>query len=205
VTKPAPGTGALLGRQWEPRVIARHAYNAGWKDALDLVTILAIAAAESQLFDHAIHVNLDLSEDRGIYQLSSVHKWITDTIAYDVVAASDAAYTLYKARGGFEDWVAYTSGVYLHDSYLGRAVRGVGNFAAETMLAWPVPDHADGTPYVHSFTSPVLNFQHRLGGCLAHLQAGRKLLGWKAAGVTVVGSVQTELAHGESAAKAPLP
>jgi hypothetical protein len=197
--------GSLAGHQWQPREIAGWCYDAGWKDAFLLVTAVAVVLAESQGYDRAVNTNPDGSIDRGIFQLNNVHKNITDYIAYDPVAATDAAFGLYVSRGSFADWAAHQSGVWLHDSYLGRATRGVGNMLADRLLQEPVPDHADGTPYVHAFTTPVLSFQHQTGGMLAHLKQGRKLLGWKAANMTVVGSVQTELAHGEAAAKAPLP
>lgn len=198
--------GELKGHQWQPREICEWAYDAGWQDAKDLVVAVAVCLAESQGYDHAVNTNPDGSTDRGIWQLNSVHKNITDFIAYDPIAATDEAYGLFKSRGdSFDDWAAYKSGVYLHDSYIGRACVGVANFLGDKLLAMPVPPHADGTPYEHHFTTPIANFQFRLGNTLAHLKQGRKILGWKAASVTTVGLAQTELAHGEVAAKATLP
>ena len=113
---PKPGTGALLGHQWEPWQLAKWCYEAGWQDAFFLTTSVQVILAESQGYDHAIHVNLDGSRDRGIWQLNDIHKHITDEIAYDPVRATAEAFKLYAARNGWEDWAAYTSGVFLHDS-----------------------------------------------------------------------------------------
>ncbi len=197
--------GELRGKQWQPREIAEWAYDAGWHDAKDLVTAVCVCLAESQGYDHAINVNPDGSRDRGIWQLNSIHSKITDQVAYDPIAATDEAFKLWDARGNFGDWAAYTSGVWKHDSYLGRAAVGVANHLADWILQQPVPDHADGTPYEHHFTTPVANFQFRLATTLAHLKTGRKLLGWQAAPIAKVKAVQSELARGEVAAKATLP
>src|SRR5689334_17109501 len=116
--------GELRGHQYQPREIARFAYEAGWQDAQTLVVAVAVCLAESQGYDHAVNENPDGSLDRGLYQLNSVHKDITDAIAYDAKKATDAAFKLWVARGSdFSDWAAYTSGVYLHDSYIGRAAQ----------------------------------------------------------------------------------
>jgi hypothetical protein len=203
--------GELKGHQYQPREIAEFAYGAGWKDAYKLVTTVAVCLAESQGFARAYNDNVKdgvvISRDVGLWEINIPADRVGTSVEenlYDPESNANAAYDLWKRRG-FQPWVAFNSGVYRHDSYIGRAAMGVGNFLGDKLLREPVPDHADGTPYEHHFTTPILNFQHRLVGCLAHLQQGRKLLGWKAAGVTVVGSVQTELAHGETAAKAPLP
>ena len=198
--------GELKGHQWQPREIARWAYDAGWQDAETLAVAVCVCLAESQGYDHALNINPDGSQDRGIWQLNSIHKDITDEIAYDPKRATDAAFKLYVSAGSsFEDWAAYKSKVYLHDSYLGRACVGVANFLAERFLAVPVPDHDDGTPYVHRFTTPVANFQFRLSGVLNHLDHGRQMLGWQAASKTLVNAVQQELANGDRVAKATLP
>lgn len=205
-TIPEPGHGALLGTQIEPRIIAQQAYNAGWKDALDLATAVCVCLAESQGYDRAIHVNLNGTQDRGIWQLSTVHRDITDAIAYDYIAATDAAYDLYVSAGKtFRDWVAFTSGVYLHDSYVGRAWRAVGNFLGETMIAWPVPDLPNGTPYHHRFGIPALNFEHRLAGSMNYVAKARKDLGWQAFTKAKADLVQHDLSAAQAAAKQSLP
>ena len=197
--------GELKGHQWQPRELAAWNYDAGWQDAEQLVVSVMVELAESQGYDHAVNVNPDGSVDRGLWQLNSIHKGITDEIAYDPKRATTAAFNLYVARGGFGDWAAYTSGVYLHDSYIGRACVGVANCLGERFLAVPVPDHLDGTPYEHKFTTPLANFQHRLAGCLMHSNRGSTTLGWQAAAKSKVAEVQGELAKARTAAKAALP
>lgn len=204
VSEPAPGSGALLGTQLEPRYIARLVYEAGWNDAFFAFTSVAVSLAESQGWTRAIHVNKDGSRDRGIWQLNDVHKEITDEIAYDPVRATAAAFKLWAARRGWEDWAAYTSGVYLHDSYIGRAIRGLGNYIAEDTLSVPVPDWA-GKPYEHRFTTPMLAYQHQVAGGLAHVGAALKVLGSQAASKDKVLATRTELGKATTALRASLP
>lgn len=168
---------------------------------------MAVCLAESQGYDHAINVNPDGSRDRGIWQLNSVHKNITDQIAYDPSAATGrGVWALQVARRQVQGLGrVHVRRLPPRLLYRPRLCGGVANFLGAKLLAMPVPDHVDGTPYVHHFTTPIANFQFRLGNTLAHLKTGRKILGWRAASVTTVGLAQTELAHGETAAKAVLP
>ncbi len=198
--------GELKGHQWQPREIAEWCYDAGWQDAEVLLVATCVCLAESQGYDHALNVNPDGSRDRGIWQLNSIHQAITDEIAYDPEAATGVAFKLYVARSSsFGDWAAYNSGVWLHDSYLGRACVGIANFLGDRFLKVPVPDHLDGTPYEHRFTTPVANFQHRLAGCLAHSNRASTTLGWQQAAKSKVAEVQGELAKARTAARAALP
>jgi hypothetical protein len=198
--------GELRGHQWQPREIAAWAYAAGWKDAMQLVTAVAVCLAESQGYDHAVNVNQDGTTDRGLWQLNSIHAAISDDEAYDPERATQLAWGLWKSAGGtFQPWAAFTSGVYLHDSYVGRATIGVANLLGDALLKLPVPDKPDGSPYEHRLATPVATFLFRLTGCLEHLDEGRRLLGWQAAPKPLVASVQNELAAGHQAAKQPLP
>ena len=166
---------------------------------------LSVCLAESQGYDHAIHVNLDGSRDRGVWQLNSIHKQITDEIAYNPVSATDEAYKLWKSRGNFGDWAAYTTTIYLRDSCLGRATRGVANYIADELLTWPVKPTADGSPYVHRFTSPVLSYQHQTAGAIHWLEVAKKHLGFGMKSNVTVKAVQQDLSHGLVAAKQQLP
>lgn len=197
--------GELKGHQWQPRELAEFNYDAGWQDAEQLVVSVAVELAESQGFDRAQNVNPDGSIDRGAWQLNSIHKAITDDIAYDIKRATTAAFRLYVARDSFDDWAAYTSGVYLHDSYLGRACVGVANFLADRFLKVPVPDHDDGTPYVHHFETPLADFRFRVGTQLYHNKQAGKALGWESASKAKVLACQVELAKGRAAARPTLP
>src|SRR5204863_611865 len=114
------------------------------------------------------------------------------------------AFKLFVARNGWEDWAAYTTGVFLHDSYLGRAARGVGNYLARATLDVAVPDW-DGKPYVHKYSGSILDFEHRLAGAVHWIQQGKSDLGFGAKTKTQVQTVQEDLSHGLTAAKAPLP
>jgi len=213
--KPDPGKGALYGKQWQPRDLARIHYEAGFTDAMDLVVMLCVCLSESQGYDYAINVNKPnkngiIYEDRGIDQLSSQHAEITDEEAYDPPLAAEAAFVLYKARkragqSGFEDWYGFLNGIYLHDTYLQRAVIGVANFMGETLLSEPVPDISADTAYVHRLTTPIADYHHRVAEQLAHLDRGRSMLGWGARTKEQVAAVQAELAKGHTAAKASLP
>lgn len=202
---PAPGHGALLGHQWEPWQLAEWNFAAGFEDAEVLAVSVMVELAESQGYDHAIHVNEDGSMDRGLWQLNTIHKWITDEIAYDPVKATAAAFKLYvAANSSFRDWAAYTTDVYLHDTYLGKAARGVGNFLARDFLAQPVKDWA-GKPYEHRFKGSILNYEHRLAGCVHHVEVAKKDLGWQAATKTKVNTVQGDLSNAIVASKQLLP
>jgi hypothetical protein len=64
---------------------------------------------------------------------------------------------------GFTPWYGYTNEVYLRDSYIKRAARGVGNFVAEMLLErTPTDTLNDGQPYVHSLATPVLDYRYRV-------------------------------------------
>lgn len=196
--------GQLLGHQLQPREIARLAYNAGWVDAYELAVAVAVCLAESQGYERAINENPDGSRDRGIWQLNTVHKDITDEIAYDPEQATAWAFKLWSAKGNFSDWAAYKSGVYLHDSYVGRAVVGVANFLGDDILALPVPDW-NGAPYVHRFKTPIADFWFRVAEQLAYNEQAAKLLGWTAATKAKVTDVQKKLAAARTVAKATRP
>jgi len=182
--------GELLGVQLQPREIAELCYEAGWQDAMDLVVAVAVCLAESQGYTRAINVNPNGTKDRGMWQLNSIHEAYTDDLAYDKRRATAAAHSLWRGRGGgFEDWAAFNTGVYLHDSYIGRAAVGVANFLGERLLQKPVPDWAD-EPYVHHFVTPIADFRFRVGELAAASLHVTKLLGYRAATAARVAEVQ---------------
>lgn len=198
--------GELKGRQIQPRELAAMFYEAGWQDAETLTVAVAVCLAESQGYQYAINQNSNGTYDRGIWQLNSIHTAWTDAVAYDPVRATAAAFSLYVNRGSsFEDWAAYNSGVYLRDSYLGRAVVGVANFLGERLLSYHVPPHADGTPYVHSFTTPIATYQFRVVQGLIANQRAAKALGWGAKPSSVVLATQKALAPGRTVVKRTIP
>lgn len=217
-TLPEPGHGALLGKQWEARLLAEALYDAGFgctanSPALDLLIMLCVGLAESQGFDRAVHVNLNNTIDRGWLQLSSVHAEITDDEAYDIREAARAAKVLVDAKKraggeGFEDWVAFThvvggAAIFRHDTYLSRAGRGAGNFLIDVLLNEPVPDV--GQAYPTRLKTPVLNFEHRVAGASHWIKQAQTDLGWQAATKDKVALVRSDLSRGLNAAKQPLP
>jgi hypothetical protein len=201
---PPAGSGLLLGKQLEPWYIAAICYDAGWQEAFELLTTDQVVLAESQGYTLAIHVNADGSRDRGIFQLNDIHAAITDEIAYDPVKAAAAAFDLWASARGWEPWAAYTTDVFLHDSYLSRASRGVGNFLCRRTLELPVKDWA-GKPYVHKLAGSILNYEWRLGGAVHHIEQAQKDLPFAPATKERVQMVRTDLAHALTAARKSLP
>jgi hypothetical protein len=133
---PAP-RGVLLPPRIYPRQLAALAYNAGpkWRDAKVLVRAVAVCLAESQGYAGSFNDNLDssgavVSRDVGLWQINIPASQIGTSVEvalHDPAANAAAAYRLYDSRG-FQPWVAYNTGVYLHSTYVARATLGVTNF-----------------------------------------------------------------------------
>ncbi len=168
--------GFLKGHQWQPRDIAAVCYDEGFTDAVELVTAVAINLAESQGYDHAYNDNFDasgklLSRDVGIMEINIPASQVgtaKELELYDVPTCIGRGRVLFEARG-FQPWASFNSTIYLHDTYLKRAAKGVGNFLGETLLARAVAAHADGTPYEHTLTNPVLDYEYRTVGLLGSI------------------------------------
>lgn len=128
--------GVLLPPWVQPRQLAHLAYNAGpkWRDPKALVRAVAVCLAESQgaagSYNENIRDGVVVSRDVGLWQVNIPASAIgtrTEAALYDPAANAAAAYKLYDGRG-FQPWVAYNTGVYLHAGYVARAVLGVANF-----------------------------------------------------------------------------
>jgi hypothetical protein len=140
-TAPERQQGFLLGVQMQPRKIAQLVYGAGISDFYELNRAIAIALAESQGFTRAYNDNVDangklVSRDVGIYQINIPASQVGTSVEedlYDPVKNVAAMKRLYEARG-WQPWVAYTTGVYLHDTYLRRASLAAMNLAAERFV-----------------------------------------------------------------------
>lgn len=79
-----------------------------------LLTIVAIAQAESSLNTQANHTNGDGSVDRGILQINNRwHPEVSNTCAYDPVCAFKAGYKISNGGTNFKPWSTYASGAYL--------------------------------------------------------------------------------------------
>lgn len=116
------------GRHYLPRELALLCYNAGWIDAKNLATAVAVCIAESNGYEHAVHVNDDGSTDRGLWQINdSAHPEVSDEVAFNAVRATNYARGLYLDRG-FRAWAAYTNQAYRGPRAMGYAAPGVGNF-----------------------------------------------------------------------------
>jgi hypothetical protein len=130
-----------MGEQIQPRDLAHLFYDHDWQDALALVSITSVCLAESQGYDKAYHDNVDdtgkvTSRDVGILQINIPASQIGTKVEqdlYDINNNADAGRGLYANRG-FQPWSAYNSGVYLHDVYMNRALRGVANFLGEHFI-----------------------------------------------------------------------
>ena len=140
-SSPQQHSGYLLGQQLGPRKLAELAYDAGVTDFKDVARATAIGLAESQGFTRAYNDNVDengkvISRDVGLWEINIPASQIGTSVEanlYDPVQNAAAMARLHANRG-WQPWVAYTSNVYLHDTYLRRASLGVMNMAAEMFV-----------------------------------------------------------------------
>lgn len=163
--------GKLLGTQYQPRDIAAFLYAVGFTDAQVLSDAIKVCLAESQGYDKAYNDNLGpdgmvSSRDVGIMQINIAAKDIGTQVEFDLYDVKNnvtAAFKLWSKRG-FEPWVSYTSAVYLRDTYLKRANRGLGNYFGALDLAKTPTDTIGpgGESYVHILVNPVLDFEYRV-------------------------------------------
>lgn len=127
-----PG-GVLAGVRLGPRVIAKLAHDAGFRDD-SLFMAVAICAGESDFYTKARNDNLGpdgtvVSRDVGLWQINIPAAQIgtqAETSLYDPATNASAAFSLWQRRG-WEPWVAFTSNAYLNDTYIGWAMLGVMN------------------------------------------------------------------------------
>lgn len=161
--------GELLGTQMQPRDIAATLHEAGFTDAENLLDATMICLSESQGYDRAYNDNLDSagnvsSRDVGLMQINIPASAIgtqTEEDLYVPANNAKAAHDLFKNRG-FQPWVAYNTNVYLRDTYLKRATRGMANFLADERLQRPTDTLNNGTPYAHTLTTPVVDYEYRV-------------------------------------------
>jgi lysozyme-like protein len=160
-----PSRGELRGVQVQPRDLAGLAYAAGWTDAQRLLEAVLVCLAESQGYDRAINDNLDdngnvLSRDVGMLQINIP----ADKIGTDEEKQLyDHEYNWFRARQlydrrGWQPWVAWNKGVVWDDTYVKRAVRGVGNFLGAVAIDHPV---REGGPE-RSLANPLLDYTYRV-------------------------------------------
>jgi hypothetical protein len=140
-SSPSRQHGFLLGAQMQPRKVAQLTYAAGIHDIYELERSSAIMLAESQGYTRAYNDNVDasgkvISRDVGLYEINIPASQIGTSVEealYDPANNVAAMKKLYDARG-WQPWVAYTSGVYLHDTYIRRASLALMNLVAEKLV-----------------------------------------------------------------------
>jgi hypothetical protein len=106
-----------------PRDAARILFDAGWVQGENWLKMLCTAAAESDLYPEAFHVNDNGTTDWGWLQLNDQGKKGKEledfkAMAFDPVAAAAHARVMYVERG-FQPWVAYNSGAWTKKLTLG--------------------------------------------------------------------------------------
>jgi hypothetical protein len=161
--------GELKGKQLEPRYIAELCFNQGWKGAVELNEAVMVCLSESQGYTHAVNDNVKddvvTSRDCGIFQINIPASQIgssSEMKLYDPVENVRRAWLLYQDRK-WQPWYGFTNEVYLRDTYLKRATRGVGNFMADMMLKrTPTDTLNEGQPYEHTLKTPILDYTYRV-------------------------------------------
>lgn len=123
VGKGMSGAGAKATGKLTANQVRGLAYAAGFRGH-DLDVAVAVAMAESGGKVRAQNKNTNGTTDRGIFQINSTHGAGS---TFDVNKNTAAAYSLYKQRGGFKDWVAYNSGAY--KQYMGKTGSGKGSMS----------------------------------------------------------------------------
>lgn len=163
--------GKLLGPQMQPRDIAAGLHAAGFVIVKDLSDGCKVCLSESQGYERAYNDNLNAegvvtSRDVGLMEINIPAVDIgtpVEEALYDPATNFARAFHLFSNRG-WEPWVGYTSNVYLRDTYLKRANRGLANWLASLDLAKTPTDTLSGSPYVHNLTNPVFDFEYRVQG-----------------------------------------
>lgn len=163
--------GTLAGKQWQPRDLAQILFEEGWTGAQNLLVALMVLLSESQGYERAQNLNYNdagavTSKDCGVMQINidaSLIGTAAEERLYDVRTNIQEGRKKYEVRG-FQPWYGYTLNVYLRDTYIKRAVRGMGNFLADQQLAQTPTDTLGGASYQHKLTTPILDYEYRVQG-----------------------------------------
>lgn len=130
--------GVLAGKHLGPRAVAILAHTAGFRDD-ELFTAVQVCGAESWMFTRAYNDNIDdqtgqvVSRDVGLWEINIPASLIgssAEEALYDPQTNANRAFTMWRNRG-WQPWAAYTSGVYLHDTYTLWGLLGVMNRLGE--------------------------------------------------------------------------
>jgi hypothetical protein len=87
----------------EPIRYIRHRGEELGKDNATIMTMIRISFCESGHRENAVNVNVNKTIDRGIFQLNSIHKGISNKDAFDFVKNIDYAWKMQTAQG-FSPW-----------------------------------------------------------------------------------------------------
>ena len=129
----------LEGARMKPRAAALLLWNEGWLNAENLMIMVAVAMAESQLFTKAWNFNPPTSRNpKGSYDwgwlqlndggLQGAEQEKFKAMACDPVKATQHARPMYEQRQ-FQPWAAYNSGAW--EEYIPEASVGVANMLRE--------------------------------------------------------------------------
>jgi hypothetical protein len=102
----------LAGRQLTIGWGLALGYHVGFRGA-KLTTAVAVMTAESGRYVEAYHDNTNGSQDRGLFQINSIHDGsISPADAFKAIPNAEYAFKLSKGGTDFTPWSAYNSGAY---------------------------------------------------------------------------------------------
>lgn len=141
-----------------------------------------VRLSDGSIVNYPKTVKVITSRDVGLFQINIPAAKIgsdeEDRLFVEPHYNVERARQLFEARG-FQPWYGYTLEVYLRDTYIKRAVRGVGNFMGDELLKRTPTDTLGGEPYVHTLTTPLLDYQYRVnlldGACSRIIQLARAI------------------------------
>lgn len=154
--------GVLAGTQLSQRAIVDLAIGAGWAAAHELAVVGMIAGGESWRYSRARNDNDNGSRDVGLMQINIPHDQVGTSVEeelYDPVVNMRAARRLYmtplssSTHRLWTPWVAFNTGIYLHDTYRAWGLLGLLNhlaFQTGDELAKAAPD------YVSKLHTPLI-------------------------------------------------
>lgn len=122
--------------------------NAGWDVASgELTTAVAIAMAESSCNPGAVNTaNRNGSTDRGLWQINSVHTWVSPQCAMDAQCNANAAYKISSGGASWRPWTVYRTARYQAFLQSAReAVARLGTVPAAPAPSAPAPTEAAPT------------------------------------------------------------
>lgn len=96
----------LAGRQITLKQALALCYRVGWRGHY-LTQAVAVMCAESARYTDAYHDNMNGSQDRGLFQINSIHEHMS---TFDPLPNAEGAYRLWQIANGFTPWFAYDNG-----------------------------------------------------------------------------------------------